>query len=179
MEGASDEYLMKEYQRGNKLAFELLYYRYSGKVNGYLYKRLADPMIADELFQTVFLKLHQARSKYSASFPFLPWLFTICKNTLIDHYKKSKIVCEYNIEVDSIEAPIMFPQVKDSNRISEIIPSAAVLPVNQQKAIELRYLENNSFAEISKTLNTSTVNVRQLVSRGVRRLNVILKRGQK
>ena len=36
---------------------------------------------ARDVFQATFLKLHKCRDRYDASFPFVPWLFTICRNS--------------------------------------------------------------------------------------------------
>jgi len=57
----SDEELMKAYQLGNAEAFELLYGRYSPRVYGYLCKKISNRVAADDVFQTIFLKLHKFR----------------------------------------------------------------------------------------------------------------------
>jgi len=35
------------------------------------------------------MKLHSSKERYLAEFPFISWLFTICRNTMLDHLKKA------------------------------------------------------------------------------------------
>ncbi|EKD42764.1 MAG: RNA polymerase sigma factor, partial [uncultured bacterium] len=87
----SDEELMKLYQEGEQMAFELIFQRYSGKVLGFLSKRLFQAQISQDLTQDVFLKLHRSRMQYTQSLAFAPWLFSITRNVWIDYLKKNKI----------------------------------------------------------------------------------------
>jgi len=165
-ETPSDERLMQEYQLGNEQAFSILYARYSRKVYGYLLAKLKDPSKADDVFQATFLKLHRTRSRYDASFPFLPWLFTICRNVMIDELrsKKNEILSD---EMDLL--PALSPE-------NNAIPALSLngLPPEQRQAIELRYGKELSFDEIAKHLETSQENARQLISRGIRKLRTLL-----
>src|SRR5947209_1135453 len=80
----SDEALMVDYQRGDEKGFDELYRRHSAKVYGYLRKRVSDRARTDELFQAIFMKLHESRAKYDSAYLFSPWLFTVCRSVLID-----------------------------------------------------------------------------------------------
>jgi DNA-directed RNA polymerase specialized sigma subunit len=55
--------------------------------------------------------------------------------------------------------------------------SLEVLPQFQKEAIELRYQKDLSFSEIAKHLETSPSNVRQLISRGIKKLKQIKDQG--
>ena len=170
-ENLTDEKLMISYQEGSEKAFEVLYERHSKKVYGYLKNRLKDPSFADDVFQATFLKLHHYRLKYDPSFPFLPWLFTVCKNVMLDHIrKKGRIQEELNpLALEQAETP------KPNETVT--VPDLSALPVKQQKAIQLRYMQELSFEEIAKRLETSPPNVRQLISRAMKQLRVTLSKG--
>src|SRR5438309_472599 len=79
---------MLAYGAGDSSAFEALYQKHSGRVYAYLKKQLPVAEEADEVFQKAFLKLHQARRKYDASYPFTQWLFVIAKTCALDHFRK-------------------------------------------------------------------------------------------
>lgn len=163
---SSDEELMRAYQLGDERAFELLYARHSGRLYGFLRKRFQDPTTVEDVFQSTFLKLHSARSHYDSSFPFLPWLFTVCRSVLSDNLrKKARILEDLNQEsVDAAVAPWK-DEVPDAG-----FPDLGELPVAQREALELRYRSDLPFEEIARRLETSPGNVRQLISRAIRRL---------
>src|SRR5687768_16813060 len=86
----TDEQLMQAYLSGDYLAYECLYQRHAAKVLGFLKKRLSSLAEAEEVFQEVFIKLHQVRHQYDAKYAFSQWLFVIARTSLLDHFRKSK-----------------------------------------------------------------------------------------
>jgi RNA polymerase sigma-70 factor (ECF subfamily) len=167
LETLSDEALMEAYQQGDDIAFAVLYRRHSPKIYGYLVNSLRDGPFVDDVFQAVFLKLHRTRAHYDPAFPFLPWLFTVCKSVMIDAIRKKKSILEETNE-DALD------QAEAQDQRSEVsLPDLGRLPGTQRKAVELRYGQDLSFEEISKRLETSPANVRQLISRALKRLRVI------
>lgn len=164
-ESSSDEVLMQAYQNGDNRAFELLFQRHSSRVYGFLLNQLKDRAQADDVFQGTFLKLHKARRHYDPSFPFGPWLFTVCKSVLVDHFRRKGRNRE-DLREDLIAAAV------DERTQEKSGPAVSLegLPANQRVAIELRFGDELSFEAIAKKLETSPANVRQLVSRGIQKL---------
>lgn len=158
----SDEELMIAYQLGKADAFEELYQRYSGRVLGYLRRKASSEALAKDLFQATFLKVHRYRSRYNASLPFAPWLFTICRNELLDSLKKSSVKNETLMA--EVEEPL------PSMTTSDLDVDLSSLPEAQRRALEFRYSQDFSFEEIAASLKTSPANARQLVSRAIRSL---------
>ena len=97
----SDEDLMALYQSGDGHAFETLYRRHSGRVFEFLQKK-TNPLNARDLLQEAFLKLHRARHQYSVQYPFLPWLFTITRNVLVDFVRLN----ETKIAQHALSSPV-------------------------------------------------------------------------
>lgn len=166
-ESSTDEELMQAYQNGIDGAFDLLFKRHSSRVYGFLMNHLKNQSQADDVFQATFLKLHQARRHYDPSFPFAPWLFTVCKSVLTDHARKrnrNREDSNDDLVSRAVDEATVGPQ-----------PAVALdgLPANQRAAIELRYRDELQFEEIAKRLETSSSNVRKLVSRGIQRLRVL------
>lgn len=155
----TDEELMVAYQLGDTEAFEVLYSRHADRVLGYLRRKVKSEALARDVFQATFLKLHRSRGRYDAAFPFAPWLFTICRNELLDALKKPHQIHESLVEE--------VPEAAFRNADPEPIPLDRLSP-QQRKVIELRYEREFSFEEIAATLETSPANARQLVSRAIR-----------
>jgi RNA polymerase sigma-70 factor (ECF subfamily) len=162
--GRTDEELMKAYQQGETTAFNELYARYSGRVYGYLTSRVFNKAERDDLFQAIFLKLHKSRRVYSSEFLFAPWLFTICRTSLLDFLrsKKSEEVSMVNSNTSS--APTM-----DEGALL-VTDSITQLSEPQRKALEMRYQDGLEFSEIADRMKTSSSNVRQIISRGLRKI---------
>jgi len=161
----SDEELMQAYQLGDERAFAVLYGRHSAKVYGYVRGRIKDRAFADDIFQAIFLKLHRTRNHYDPSFPFVPWLFTVCRSALIDGIRKKARIRE-----DLNEVAVSGAVAEEKQESLLPTPDLSSLPESQRQAVELRYGEDLSFEEIAKKLETSPANARQLISRAIRKL---------
>ncbi|MBI3555979.1 MAG: RNA polymerase sigma factor [Deltaproteobacteria bacterium] len=168
--GVSDEELMVLYQRGDEASFGVLYARHSGRVYGFLMNSLRDKPMADDVFQATFMKLHRARSSYDPCFPFVPWLFTVCRGVMIDSIRKAGRIHE-DLDLEAVERAQARGQDQEQDALPEL-PNLASLPAAQRKAVELRYGQELSFDEIAGRLDTSPLNVRQLVSRAIKKLRL-------
>ncbi|OGQ22978.1 MAG: hypothetical protein A3I05_06045 [Deltaproteobacteria bacterium RIFCSPLOWO2_02_FULL_44_10] len=165
----SDEELMKHYQEGKQMAFEVLFQRYSGRVFGFLSKRLSQPSFAQDLTQDVFLKLHRSRTQYAQHLPFAPWLFSITRSVWIDHLKKKRK--EEPTEHALLEklSPVTEPIFESQDEmLNHLLP-------HQKTAVAMKIYDDATFEEIASKLATSSENARQLVSRGLRRLRAVMK----
>lgn len=179
---STDEQLMEAYRQGDFEAFEVLYQRHSGKVYGFLRNRLSARTLTDDVFQGTFLKLHQCRKQYDASLPFLPWLFTICRSVMIDALRKTQRSLEVSVEepttLENVESSTSSSlaqlEAKASSELAGSITGFQKLPAKQQEVLELRYTQELSFEEIASRLNTSPINVRQMVSRAIKKLKQVM-----
>ena len=164
---------MLAYIAGDMEAFEALYGRHKGQVFGFLLARLKDRSEAEDVFQAVFSKLHRKRQQYRPEIPFLPWLFTLARNTLIDHVRKrdaeGKHVTATEAAIDDYAAP-----VADTSPIAAGVAELSRLNESQRQALELRFNQGLTFAEIAEQLQTSPDNSRQLVSRAIRKLRSLM-----
>jgi RNA polymerase sigma factor (sigma-70 family) len=167
----TDEELMALYQAGDEAAFNLLYHRYSGRVFGYLRLKLESREGVEEVFQATFLKLHHSRNLYQKGLPFPPWLFTITRNTLIDWCRKNKRLEAFNHSIQNESLESWDPS---GLQHPDEMPDLTLVPEPQRKALQMRYYEQLSFDEIAQRLSTSPANVRQLISRGIKRLRTTL-----
>lgn len=176
LENKSDEELMVLYQNGTESAFQELYGRHSAKILGFINSRVRDSQKAHDIFQEVFVKIHKSKHLYNRTLPVLPWIFTITKNTLIDQMRKTKVENDL-VELD--ESSLFTPEVAPALAFSDLAPLTKELTATQRQAIEMRYYEDKTFDEIAKVLNTSSLNVRQLISRGIKRLKEFIQEGER
>lgn len=164
-----DADLMRAYANGDLEAFAVLYQRHKGRILGYLIARLRDRDEAEEVFQIVFAKLHRARKKYRPEIPFLPWMFTLTRNALVDHVRKKQVYRQHVTTSEEMVAAAVDRRGREplAGELSAVLTG---LSASQRQALELRYFQDMSFAEIAERLQTSTGNARQIVSRAIRSL---------
>lgn len=163
----SDEELMALYQAGEIKAFEALYSRHSGRVYQFLKTKCA-PESARELLQEVFFKVHRSRAQYSPQYPFLPWLFTITRNAVIDLARLNETKVSKSSTADAGKLDLV--SISDEAWTPDLSQALQTLPAQQRRAIELRYLSEWTFEQIAKDMKTTPINVRQVISRGIKKL---------
>jgi RNA polymerase sigma-70 factor (ECF subfamily) len=169
---ATDEELMALYQSGEHHAFETIYQRYSGRIHSFISSRLHDRSLIDDVCQATFMKLHRTRDQYDSIFPLSSWIFTVCRSVMLDTLR-SQHRLQQNEESNS---PHLEKVPAPETPLPSEFPDLRALSESQRHALELRYYESLSFDEIAKKLNTSSSNVRQLVSRATRKLRFIVKK---
>jgi RNA polymerase sigma factor (sigma-70 family) len=156
-------------------AFTRLYELHSGRVHAYLGRKLSNPEEVDEVFQKVFLKLHQTRSRYNPAYPFTQWLFVIAKTACLDHFRRQgrRPATEsieafgdvFKAELSQDPGSVAFKGEKELTILED-------LPPDQRAALEMRVIEEKSYDEIAAALKKTEQNVRQLVSRALRKLRL-------
>lgn len=168
------------YQNGNQDAFECLYQRHSGRIFAYL-KSKTSIQIAQELLQEVFLKMHRSRNQYASKYPFLPWVFTIARSTLLDFFKKS----ETKLDTATLSSNTILDRLSENVETitttsrRDLTAALRALPFQQKQAIELRYLSDWSFEKIAEEMKTTPENTRQIVSRGIKKIRSLVRGEEK
>ena len=100
--------------RGDQSAFPALLTAYRRPVYSYLVRSGVAEAERDDLFQSIFLKIHAAAKSYKPNLPLAPWLFTIAANTAPDvtivtpalgPSLRTKIPLPLDVDFHSVESP--------------------------------------------------------------------------
>lgn len=168
--------LMQEAKAGNNSAFGKLYELYYVPVFRYVYIRLRDKDEAQDLVQTVFLKVYKSIEKYEdENKEPLPYFFTVARNSIIDYFRKKRSVSlNENVEIESNqEDPEGFAQRREEEKVvNEAIKS---LKGDQKEVILLKYISGFSNSQIAESLNKSEEAIRQIQHRAFKVLRNKLK----
>lgn len=163
----SDERLMLEYQEGSIEAFQKLYERHKGKVYAYVKSKSFGALkdYENDIFQTVFEKLHDKKELYNYDSPFLPWLFTIARNTAIDAARKEKLRQHAALEETSAFDDDSFSKLEAKSDLEEL-----GLDSQSYKLLYLKYVEGLDYKEMEEELGAPSSAIRKRVSRVLNRL---------
>lgn len=167
----SDEELIELICEDHLEAFEQLYSRYVDRIYTFLKTRVSEEL-AQDLTQVCFMKIHSSAKSFNSTYPAAAWIYTIAKNLVRDEYRKNKRHRELNEEYkQQLEVA---KQLSTKELWSDLRPHLEQLEKPQQKLILWRYQEGREFDEIASYLSVTSVNARQLVSRALRSLKLIV-----
>ena len=155
--------------RGDSSAFPALMSAYRRPVYSYLVRFGVPERERDDLFQSVFLKIHTAAASYEPARALAPWIFTIVANTVRNHFRdaKSTVSLETNEDLPEPIEPTPGPERITAGRqdVAWIERTIAELPVAQREALLLSAVAGLSLAEIADArqmpLNTVKTNLRR------------------
>lgn len=155
-------------KKGKPNSFNYLINSHWSFVYQFILKRTKDDFLTEEIVIQSFAKAFDKIEQYNESFEFSTWIIQIAKNLHIDYTRKKELKTiqlekgiKYKIisNEPSVEEDIIAEQ--DKKKLEQRIQH---LPLHYREIIELRYLEEQSFASISKKLSLpiNTLKVRAL-----------------
>ena len=131
-----------------------IYTEYSGKVMGYIRARIRSSAEAEDLHSEVFEKILKKIEEFDPSKASLnTWIFTITRNTVIDHFRRSKPSEELDENLsDNVE---LDEDLLNSETLSELAAALRKLPQQMMDIIILRYYQGKPLTEIAEMMNLS------------------------
>lgn len=161
------------------IAFGAFYDAYSDRILRFLARRVLDPEIAFDLLSETFARALERRMQFrgKSAAEEQAWLFAIAR-TELSHYWRSGKVERAALERFSVTIPAL--SALEHDRIEALTGISALeepllaamdgLPAEQRRAVELRVVEDLSYADLASALGVSEATARARVSRGLRAL---------
>ena len=165
MSNIPDKVLIQRYTDGDNDAFEILLNRYKQRIYSFIYSKIKDRELADDIFQDTFIKVIKTLKKgaYTDEGRFLSWVMRITHNLIVDHYRRKKRMPmndshdkDYDVfftisdPSQSIETLLIDTQIKED--LNTLILE---LPDNQLEVLRMRLYQDMSFKEIAERTNVS------------------------
>jgi RNA polymerase sigma-70 factor (ECF subfamily) len=167
-------------QSGDANAFGELYDRYVDVVYRYIYYRVGNATLAEDLTSETFIRALRRISSYTwQGRDFGAWLVTIARNLIADHFKSGR----YRLEVatsDLVEAGADRREEGPEAEVLAGITNAALLEAvkslgaEQQECISLRFLQGLSVAETAAIMGKNEGAIKALQYRAVKSLSRLL-----
>lgn len=165
-------------QDGDGEAFGQLYDAYSDTVYRYIYYRVSNKPLAEDLTSETFLRALRRISTFTwQGRDFGAWLVTIARNLVADHFKSSR----YRLEVPTGEM-LDSDQTESSPEDSvlaylsnkALLDAVCQLNSQQQECVTLRFLHGLSVAETAKIMGKNDGAIKTLQYRAIRTLARLL-----
>lgn len=161
---------MDRYCAGDVAAFDALFVRYSRRLVRFL-ASMVGPAQASDLAQLTFLKVHENRHRYRAGGSLAAWLFTIARNSALDHLRSAPRRREvFGTDVEpAAEAPR-----RDRLRDDRVRAAIAALPDDQRNVVMLHWYGGLTFDEVGRVVGASGPAVRVRAHRAYGKLRAAL-----
>lgn len=170
MRDSSDAELVAHAQRGEVNAIGRLYDRHRESIFRYLWIRLDDRQLAEDLTGDVFMRMLDALPRYRMQgLPFRAWLYRIAHNLLIDYFRKMNR--QATVPLDVVEEQGM--EDDPDRTIEQILLSERLqmalmrLEPTQCEVVALRFLAGLSLHETALTLGKTEAAIKALQHRGL------------
>ena len=69
---------------------ERIWNEHAHQVRGFIYRRIPDASVVDDLLQEVFVKVHEKVASLRNGERLESWLYQIARNTITDHFRSRK-----------------------------------------------------------------------------------------
>ncbi len=160
-----DNILIQQYLSGNNEAFETLLSRYKQRIYSFIYSKVKDRELTDDIFQDTFIKVIKTLKKgsYNDDGRFLSWAMRIAHNLIVDHFRRQQRMPKY--ESHDAEKDVFYRVSEPSQNIEDLLINTQIkedlntlileLPENQYEVLRMRLYQDMSFKEISERTNVS------------------------
>jgi RNA polymerase sigma-70 factor (ECF subfamily) len=168
--------LMARVRERDVAAFEALYDAYHRLVYGIALRMLGEPAGAEDLTQSVFLKVWSAPQAFVAG-NFGAWISRVTRNRALDALRTRSLRPEgempIDVPADGTLDDVVFAHI-DGVRVRNAL---ATLPEDQRSLIELGFFGGVTHEELARRTATPLGTVKTRIRSGLRKLRTMLERG--
>jgi RNA polymerase sigma-70 factor (ECF subfamily) len=156
---------------------EALYDRYAPQMYAYIYRRVDDAALAEDLTGETFVRMLRAiREDHAWRTSFRAWLYRIAHNLIIDHARREPPAPHLPLEESLLPAPEGDPvgSAEDGEAGEALRGALAQLTPDQQEVLALRFGEGLTAREVGQITKRTTGAVQALQHRALASLRRLL-----
>jgi len=154
--------------------------RYRQKVMHLAVSIVRDPVLAEDMAQTTFVKVWQALPKFDGRAAISTWLYTIARNTCLSAVESQRRIVpleDFAEVADDDGDPMLFGTAQAGAETAgqaaaeyDVAKLLEQLPEPYRRVVVLFYLEDRSCEEVGELLSMPTGTVKALLHRGRKKL---------
>lgn len=165
--------LIQSARRGNADAFARLYRAHVQVIYRYIYLRVNNPHLAEDLTGDVFMRALKSIETYQdQGKPFVAWLYRIAHARVVDYYRQAgRHPAECDIEAEPIlvstDMDVSLLRRQAAKALREAIRQ---LTADQQQVVILRFIEGHSLESAAQMMGKNANAIKALQHRALRTL---------
>ncbi|MBA2677911.1 MAG: RNA polymerase sigma factor SigZ [Ktedonobacteraceae bacterium] len=149
---------------------EYIWEAFHTPLHGFIRKRVADEMVAEDLLQEVFLKIHQNGDSLQDVKKLESWIYQITRNAIIDFYRATRPMSS----LDTPEVLDLPEGLPDDDIVSELLPCVRAmvsnLPEQDRQALVLTEYQGLTQKEFGERIGLSFSGAKSRVQRAREKL---------
>jgi RNA polymerase sigma-70 factor (ECF subfamily) len=161
----SDSTLITQFISGNSQSFSILIDRYQKRVYGFIFSKVKDAELADDVFQDTFVKVikNLRLGKYKDEGRFLSWVMRIAHNIIMDHFRKINRLPKHESKHEDLD--LLDRLIEQSSSIEDLMIETQIhadlsilideLPQTQKEVLRMRLFQEMSFKDIGEQTGVS------------------------
>ncbi|GET35204.1 DNA-directed RNA polymerase sigma-70 factor [Prolixibacter bellariivorans] len=165
-------------EKSDPLAFEQIYYRYVERLFSYVFSRINDKVVSEEIVQEVFISFWQKRSATELR-SLSAYLFTAARYKALSHIRFSKVRDEYALNFAMFLVKNYDNSTQDLVDVNDLKTTIKreidKLPPQCQTAFYYSRFQNYSNKEIAEEMGISIRTVENYITRALKHLRQNLK----
>ena len=169
----TDRELIEEFQRGSDAAFNELVRKYLDLVYGFFQKITSDKMEAEDLAQTVFIKLFKSLKNFRFESEFNTYLYRVNVNTANTYFKRNK--WRNMLHLDQVPDTGYVETSREKEwRKEEVWAAVGRLPTKQRLVVMMRISQALPFKDIGNILDITEGSAKVNYHHGIKRVKFLL-----
>lgn len=171
--------LIQRAQNGESKAVGELYMQHHEQIFRYIWSKVGDAPLAEDLTGEVFMRMVSRISTYQPTgVPFQAWLYRIARNLIIDYVRKTASSPAVSLNIATqIQEPEPGPSAIVENKITFENLQEALTKIEHEQAevIRLRFLVGLQVNEVAERLQKTPAAVKALQHRGLAALRFAMR----
>jgi RNA polymerase sigma-70 factor (ECF subfamily) len=173
-----DKRLVEAAQTGDQQAMATLYQAHVQDVYRYVYARIRDTSVAEDITSEVFVRALETLAAYQQrGIPFLMWLFHIAGGKIVDYYRWAGRR-KGNLPLDEA-----FPAAEDTpeqitsqnEQVRHLMSSLNQLTESHQQVLTLRFVQGKSLEQTAAAMGKNENAIKALQFRATQALEKLMK----
>jgi len=176
-DGLSEHLVVLRCQVGEEAAFETLFDRYNGRLLYYLRRMLGTTGQAEDVLQTVWLRVVRKIGTLEEPRALRTWLYRIAHNEAVQQLRKAGREVALEEMEEKLEAA---PEEDDSRPLDTAQVHAALDEISpaHRAVLTLRFVNDLSYAEIAGVVGCSVGTIRSRIYYAKRALRKLIEEGE-
>ena len=176
--------LMLRVKAGDRASFGLLLDMYRSPIVRFLYRKVQNRALAEELAQEVFLRVYRSRATYEPTARFNKWIYQIAAR-LGSNSRRDRKYERFQESLDNRDFRKPIRQVPDRRwtveellvyqvKLDEVRRAVESLPAKQRAVVQMHKFAEMEYAQIAGVLNCTVPAVKSLMFRAHETLRTLL-----
>lgn len=164
-------------KNGDSDAFAFFYDQYVKRIYRFVYIRVSDKVVAQDLTQDIFLKTWQHLVDKKEIQNFAAFIFRVARNAIIDYYRLSsrqELPLEYADETADPYSDTKTSDIDKNIDLQVLLEHLKKMKAEYQEVLALRYIEDLSIDDIAQIMQKDKNNIRVLLHRSLNKLKALI-----